>query len=213
MRVNLQESTWSSEFGKDYTDRCTLGTEELNSLYKNEYGISRLEMNNRFLSGLGLENKRVLEVGCNVGNQLVQLQQMGFENLYGIELQAYAVEKAKGLTKGINIIQGMGDDIPFKDGFFDMIFTSGVLIHISPEKIDKVIEEIYRCTREYIWGFEYYADEYIEVSYRGNKDLLWKTNYCKLYLDKFSDLELVKEEKYKYINNNNIDSMFLLRKR
>lgn len=213
MRVNLQESTWSSQFGKDYTDRCTLGTEELNSLYKNEYGISRLEMNNRFLSGLGLENKRVLEVGCNVGNQLVQLQQMGFEDLYGIELQAYAVEKAKGLTKGINIIQGMGDDIPFKDGFFDMVFTSGVLIHISPEKIDKVIEEIYRCTREYIWGFEYYADEYTEVSYRGNKELLWKTNYCKLYLDKFSDLELVKEEKYKYINNNNIDSMFLLRKR
>lgn len=213
MKNNLQESTWSSNFGKDYTDRCTFDTKELNNLYKKEYGISRLEMNNSFLKGLGLENKRVLEVGCNVGNQLRQLQHMGFENLYGIELQEYAVEKAKSLTQGINIIQGIGDDIPFKDGFFDMVFTSGVLIHISPEKIEKVIDEIYRCSREYIWGFEYYADEYTQVTYRGNAELLWKTNFAKLYLDRFSDLELVKEEKYKYINNDNVDSMFLLRKR
>lgn len=213
MKNNLQESTWSSNFGKDYTDRCTFDTKELNNLYKNEYGISRLEMNNSFLKGLGLENKRVLEVGCNVGNQLRQLQQVAFENLYGIELQEYAVEKAKSLTQGINIIQGIGDDIPFKDRFFDMVFTSGVLIHISPEKIEKVLDEIYRCSREYIWGFEYYADEYTQVTYRGNTELLWKTNFAKLYLDRFSDLELVKEEKFKYINNDNVDSMFLLRKR
>jgi len=74
---------------------------------------------------LGLENKRILEVGCNVGNQLRMLQRMGFNNLYGIELQQYAIEKAKALTKRINIIHGVADDIPFKDGYFDMVFTSG----------------------------------------------------------------------------------------
>lgn len=134
---NLQENTWSGEFGKNYTDRCTFGPEELNSAYIKDYGISRRDMNNRFLSSeQGLENKRVLEVGCNVGNQLRMLQNMGFRNLYGIELQQYAVEKAKSLTQGINIIQGIGDDIPFKDGYFDMVFTSGVLIHISPDNIN-----------------------------------------------------------------------------
>lgn len=170
-------------------------------------------MNNSFLSGLGLENKRVLEVGCNVGNQLRMLQNMGFSNLYGIELQQYAVEKAKSLTKGINIIQGVGDDIPFKDGYFDMVFTSGVLIHISPDNINRVLDEIYRCTNEYIWGLEYFADDYTEVKYRGNNDLLWKTNFSKLYLDRYPGLELVKEEKFKYLNNDNVDIMFLLRKK
>jgi len=154
MMTNLQEKTWAGQFGKDYTDRCTFSPEELDSLYKREYGISREEMNTRFLSGLGLENKRILEVGCNVGNQLRMLQRMGFNNLYGIELQQYAIEKAKALTKRINIIHGVADDIPFKDGYFDMVFTSGVLIHISPGNINRVLDEIYRCSREYIWGFE-----------------------------------------------------------
>jgi len=133
--------TWAGQFGKDYTDRCTFSPEELDSLYKREYGISREEMNTRFLSGLGLENKRILEVGCNVGNQLRMLQRMGFNNLYGIELQQYAIEKAKALTKRINIIHGVADDIPFKDGYFDMVFTSGVLIHISPGNINRVLDE------------------------------------------------------------------------
>ncbi|ABN53433.1 MAG TPA: methyltransferase domain-containing protein [Hungateiclostridium thermocellum] len=213
MMTNLQEKTWAGQFGKDYTDRCTFSPEELDSLYKREYGISREEMNTRFLSGLGLENKRILEVGCNVGNQLRMLQRMGFNNLYGIELQQYAIEKAKALTKRINIIHGVADDIPFKDGYFDMVFTSGVLIHISPGNINRVLDEIYRCSREYIWGFEYYADDYTEVNYRGHESLLWKTNFPKLYLDRFPELELVKEEKFKYLYNDNVDVMFLLRKR
>jgi len=154
MGNNLQESTWCGQFGRDYTDRCTFGPEELDELYTNRFGISCMELNNRFLAGLGLENKRALEVGCNVGNQLRVLQKMGFTKLYGIELQEYAVEKSKSLTKGINIIQGMADDIPFKDGYFNMVFTNGVLIHISPDNINRVLDEIYRCTEEYIWGFE-----------------------------------------------------------
>lgn len=213
MKDNFEESTWVSDFGKDYTDRCTFSPEELNSFYKKEYGLSRLDMNNRFFYGLGLEDKRVLEVGCNVGNQLRLLQEMNFKHLYGIELQSYAVEKAKSLTTGINIIQATGDNIPFKDNFFDLVFTSGVLIHISPENINTILDEIYRCSNEYIWGFEYYADKYTEVNYRGNEGLLWKTNFAKLYLDRFSDLVQVKEEKYKYINNDNVDSMYLLRKK
>jgi pseudaminic acid biosynthesis-associated methylase len=169
-------------------------------------------MNKKFLKGLSLENGNVLEVGCNVGNQLRLLQDMNFKSLYGIELQSYAVEKAKSMTTGINIIQANGDNIPFRDDFFGLVFTSGVLIHISPENINSILDEIYRCSKEYIWGFEYYADKYTEVTYRGNTGLLWKTDFAKLYMDRFSDLELVREEKYKYLYNDNVDSMFLLRK-
>lgn len=212
MGDNFQINTWGSDFGKEYTDRNTFDTQGLNDLYHKEYGISRTEMNKKFLVDINLIDGRILEVGCNVGNQLRLLQEMGFKNLYGIELQEYAVEKAKSLTKGINIIQGTGDNIPFKDGFFDMVFTSGVLIHISPSNIENVMDEIYRCTRKYIWGFEYYADEYTTVAYRGNQDLLWKTNYARLYLEKYPGLKLVKEEKYQYVHSDNVDSMFILEK-
>src|SRR2546430_16541 len=89
---------WEGEFGKEYTDRNTFTHNELNSYYLTNYGISKDELNKEFLSDLD-KNIRILEVGCNVGQQLSALQALGFNNLYGIELQAYAVEKAKSVTK------------------------------------------------------------------------------------------------------------------
>jgi len=62
--TNLQEKTWAGQFGKDYTDRCTFSPEELDSLYKREYGISREEMNTRFLSGLGLRTREFWKLGA-----------------------------------------------------------------------------------------------------------------------------------------------------
>jgi len=123
---------WSGDFGRDYTQRNPQSFEELESIYLKNYGISRTELNRKFLDGMD-RSMRILEVGSNLGNQLVCLQRMGFKSLFGIELQSYAVEMAKSKTKGINIIQGEASDIPFKDGFFDMVFTSGVLIHIAPK--------------------------------------------------------------------------------
>ncbi len=63
------------------------------------------------------------------------------------------------------------------------------------------------------WGFEYYADEHTEIPYRGRKDLLWKADFAKLYLEEFQDLELVKEKRIKYLDKDNVDLMFLLRKK
>ena len=62
-------------------------------------------------------------------------------------------------------------------------------------------------------GFEYYADNYTEILHRGYKDLLWKTDFAKFYREQFSDLELVQEKRLKYIDDDNVDAMFLLRKK
>jgi hypothetical protein len=75
------------------------------------------------------------------------------------------------------------------------------------------LNEIYRCTKEYIWGFEYYDEKYTEIIYRGKKELLWKANFPQLYLNLFEDVQLIKEKKLKYLNDNNIDVMFLLKKK
>ena len=207
-----QTKVWQGKFGQEYTDRNALSLEEMESLHMRHYGISRTQMNLRFLPDIS-PSLRILEVGCNIGNQLLCLQKAGFTNLYGIELQRYAVEVARVRTEGINIIQGSAFDLPFKDEYFELIFTSGLLIHISPTDIRKVVDEIHRCTREYIWGFEYYADEYQKVNYRRQSDLLWKTDFVKLWLKDFPSLELIEEERFKYLKNDNIDTMFLLRKR
>lgn len=211
-KITKQMEKWAGEFGKEYTDRNALTLEEMERLYQKNYGVTRTEMNLEFIGDLR-RSIRILEVGSNIGNQLLCLQNMGFQTLYGIELQEYAVEISKSRTKHINIIQGSAFDIPFKDNFFDLVFTSGLLIHIAPSDIEQVLREIHRCTKKYIWGSEYFADSYTQVEYRGHTELLWKTNFVKLYLDTFPDLRIVKEKRYKYLDNDNVDSMFLLEKR
>ncbi len=210
-----QTEFWKSQFGKDYTDRSTFEMDAWNKLYLKQYGKTKLQMNEAFLGGLP-RNLKILEVGCNIGNQLRGLQFQGFEYLYGIELQWYAVENAKKLTERINIIQGSALDLPFKDAYFDLVFTSGVLIHVAPDDLPRVMQEIGRVSSRYIWGHEYFAEDPTEINYRGNQGYLWKADYCQLYLENLSGWQEVKKEMVPYISEEekgNIDCMYLLKKR
>lgn len=208
---------WTGKLGKKYTDTTLTTLKQLEEWYKKHLGITRSKMNSEFLGNTS-RSIRILEVGCNIGLQLKYLQKIGFKSLYGIELQSHVVELAKLKTKNINIIRGSAFDIPFKNNFFDLVFTSGVLIHIAPSDIKEALKEIYRCTKRYIWGYEYFADSYTELEFLGHhKNLLWKTDFAKLYLDTFSDLRLVKEKRFNYLDNtgeyrNCVDTMFLLKK-
>ena len=206
-----QEEFWSGDFGKEYSDRNVWSIDEYDDFYKAEWGTTRTEMNQKFIGHLPKDIK-ILEVGCNVGMQLMLLQKMGYTNLYGVELQQYAVEKAKELSKGINIIQGSGFDIPFKDNYFDVVVTNGVLIHISPDDHGKIMNEVIRCSKKYIWGFEYYSPELQTLSYRGNEGYLWKTDFSKVYSSLAPSLKETMREYYKYTYDDNVDMMFLLEK-
>jgi pseudaminic acid biosynthesis-associated methylase len=209
--MNQQLEKWSGNFGLEYTDRNRSSLSAMEKLYKRHFGITRTEMNRQFVGGLD-RSIRILEVGCNIGNQLLCLQKMGFDNLYGIEPQDYAVELAKKRLRGIQIIKGNIFDIPFKDDFFDLVFTSGVLIHISPKNIKQALREIYRCSRKYIWGYEYYSEKYEEIPYRGEKNLLWKGNFVEMYKGMAPSLTIAKLQLIKYLDSKNTDIMFLLSK-
>jgi len=205
-----EEKFWSLNFGAEYLERNKFSNKELDQVYINKFGFTRSQLNKEFLGKL--KPKNILEVGCNIGNQLSLLQSQGFKNLYGIEIFPEAVQKAKSHTKDINIIWGSGFDIPFKDGYFDLVFTSGVLIHINPKDLKKIMSEIHRTSKKYIWGYEYYNPKHVAIDYRGNKARLWKADFCQMYLDIFPGLKVVKRKKLKYLNSENYDEMFLLKK-
>ena len=98
-------------------------------------------------------------------------------------------------------MEGSAFDIPFKDNYFDLVFTSGVLIHIAPKNLTKAIKEIIRVSNKYIFGFEYFSEKCEEIEYRGNKNKLWKNNFPKLFLDTKSNLKLIKIKKLVYLDN------------
>lgn len=207
MQDTEQMKFWKGKFGDEYTLR---NSGEWDEFYKKQWGVTRTELNEEFLSGLN-KDISILEVGCNMGNQLAILQKEGFNNLWGLEINKKALELAKE-NKSLNLIEGSVFDIPFKDEFFDMVFTSGVLIHISPKDLNKAIDEIYRTSKRYIWCFEYFSDKCEEIVYRGHKNRLWKNNFLKLFLERFPNLKIIKQKKIKYLENENVDMMFLIEK-
>ena len=207
-----QTQVWQGEFGRAYTDRNMLDVEELNALWSGNYGISRREINQVFLQDIP-KGASFLEVGCNVGNQLLQLQQLGYTNLSAVEIQAYAVEVAKSRIRDVSFSQGSALALPYDNDSFDVVFTSGVLIHIAPEDLPQAMAEIHRCAKTYIWGMEYYAPHVTQVNYRGHERLLWKMDYARRYLECFKDMDLVCEQHLPYLQNQNVDTVFLLRKK
>lgn len=209
--TSSQHVLWKGAFGDAYVKRNFFTPRELDADYKKTMGITRSAMNKEFLGTLK-KDIRILEVGMNFGLQLEMLQKMGFTNLYGIDLNEKALETARKTQKNISIVHGDALDIPFKDNYFDLVFTADVLIHIAPKNRKKVMSEIYRASKKYIWGYEYFAEKSTEVPYRGHRNVLWKAPFSKLYREAFPDLKVVHEKKYKYTDNNNVDEMFLLRK-
>lgn len=191
-----QVNVWQGEFGAAYTERCTFENDDaFNELYIKRYGLSRDDINRTWLKDVP-RGARILEVGTNVGNQLRALQRLGFTNLYGIDIQRYSVDRSKDLYRGLDIIVGSAFDIPFKDGFFDLVFTNNVLIHIAPTDIGAVMGEMHRVSRRWIWGFEYFAPEYTEIPYREHKNLLWKADYAKLFTERFANTRIAREQLY-----------------
>jgi pseudaminic acid biosynthesis-associated methylase len=207
-----QKERWAGDFGRAYTDRNTLSGAQLDSLYRTNYGITRGQLNETFLRDIP-RDAHILEVGCNSGNQLLLLQEMGFANLWGAELQSYALQLARARLPGAELSQASALDLPFEGGEFDLVFTSGVLIHIAPADLPLALDEIHRCAKTWIWGLEYYASEVTQVNYRGHDDLLWKMDYAKRYLDRFGDFELVREQRLPYLSSSNVDTMYLLKRK
>lgn len=171
------EALWNGEFGNAYVDR------NLNA------GNVREAFWNRILDNFPA--RRVLEVGCNVGANLTWIaSRIPPQQVYGLEINLKALEILRKEFPGINSTWGVGRELPYRDQFFDMVFTMGVLIHQPDTTLPLIMSEIVRCSRRYIVCGEYYAAERTEVPYRGQTGALIKRDFGRLYQEMFPELQL-----------------------
>ncbi len=181
--VNTQQlQVWKSQFGKDYTDRNLIDPVQIKPLFK------------EMLGGLKLET--VLEVGCNRGHNLIAIADIFKIEPIGIEPNDYARLQARQKDKRISIINSDIFNIPFKDNFFDLSFTSCVLIHVSLKDLPKAIRELYRVSRRYILCAEFYNEEEKEINYWGHNNLLWKRDFKKHFLDIYPKMKILRSGFY-----------------
>src|SRR5215467_3788167 len=173
-----QLALWRSEFGRAYTDRNDHDRPE------------RAEAWSRLLEGVAA--CRVLEVGCNVGWNLVYLERLGFSELYGVEPQLDALARARARHPDFNLLSGTAFDLPMHDRSCDLVFTSGVLIHIAAETLGAALDEIYRVSRRWIAAIEYDAAVEQEIEYRGHAGALWKRDHGAAWQARYPALRLVR---------------------
>jgi pseudaminic acid biosynthesis-associated methylase len=169
-----QLDLWRSTFGRDYTNR--------NDCEKPE----RIESWRRLLDGVSVHS--AVEVGCNVGWNLEYLRRLGVAELHGIEPQAYAVARARERMPAVDIVQGTAFALPFGTASADLVFTSGVLIHISPDTVGAALDEIYRVSNRWIVAIEYDGEVEQEIPYRGHDGALWKRDHGALWTRRYPDL-------------------------
>ncbi len=169
-----QLALWRSEFGAHYTDRNDLERP------------ARVETWRRILDGLGVQ--RALEVGCNVGWNLRYLSACGVSEVWGVEPQRYAIERARRRSPELTMVPGNAFELPFRDAWFDLAFTSGVLIHIGPADLGRALDELHRVTRRWLVVVEYDSPDEIAVAYRGHTDALWKRDHGAVIAARFPSL-------------------------
>jgi pseudaminic acid biosynthesis-associated methylase len=182
--TTAQLKVWTGQFGDEYVDRNDYAD------WKMELGVKAFR---RILAGLDISS--VLEVGSNVGLNLLYINEMfrGKVKLYGVEPNRRAFERL--IRQSRMKLEGAYNcdafAIPVRDSSIDLVFTAGVLIHIGPEDLGPATDEIVRVARRYVLCIEYFSHRPVEESYRGRNGLLFKRDFGGYYLDRFPKMRCV----------------------
>ena len=135
-----------------------------------------------------------LEVGCNVGANLQWIAaKVPPRQVYGVDINLTALAELHGRLPEVNAIWSPARELPFRDRWFDLVFTAGVLIHQPESTLPLVMAEVVRCSRRYILCVEYFSPQTTEVFYRGQSGALFKRDYGRIYQELFPELRLLKE--------------------
>jgi len=199
---------WQGQYGREWKDRNEFTLAELDDLYEDRYGVTRRELNREFLENVPTD-ARILEVGMNYGIQLQLLEEMGYDLLYGIDVNRPILDEIPETISVSGVSAADASVLPFRDDTFDLVFTSGVLIHVPEDDLPEVLTELSRVSRKFIWGFEYYADDRTEIDYRGKDRFLWKDDFVERFRN-YTDFSVVREDHVTYRSEDNVDTMFLL---
>ncbi len=172
------EAFWGGTFGNEYLQRCRVDWQERVPFWR-----SAVEF---------CGPATVLEVGCNAGWNLLAIQSIDPTiDCHGVDVNASAVNEAR--AQGINAEVGSALEIASKYGHesADLVFTAGVLIHVPPSDLERVMRAIIDTSARYVLAIEYQSDKEEEVEYRGHAGKLWRRDFGKLYQDLGLNLRVI----------------------
>jgi SAM-dependent methyltransferase len=137
--------SWDKSWGKIYQ------TQAYGARYPNEDLV-------RFMAGLykslppeERKKVRVLEVGCGRGANIWYLAREGF-SAWGIDGSETAIQMCRQRleAEGLKAEVSVGDiiELPYPEGFFDVVVDIAAIQHNTPENITRIFSEIHRVLRK-----------------------------------------------------------------
>lgn len=175
-----QEDFWAGSFGNEYINR--------------NQGSKLLASNLNFFSkALGLAGKveDCIEFGANIGMNLKALKLLYPDlQLSAVEINATAAKDLKAIVGEDQVITASVIDFTPKRRW-DLVLVKGLLIHINPDKLDQVYENMYQACGKYILIAEYYNPVPVAIDYRGHSNKLFKRDFAGELMKRYSDIELL----------------------
>jgi pseudaminic acid biosynthesis-associated methylase len=168
-----QEKFWAGDFGKEYIGRNN--SEKLL--------FSKVAMWARMLRSANNVNS-IRELGCNIGLNLLALKRLHPEiELSGYEINEIAAKEAESLNVA-KIVNGTILN-KIEEAAVDLTFTAGVLIHINPEHLGAVYDNLVSGSKRYVLVAEYYNPAPTSIVYRGHSDRLFKRDFAGELIDNY----------------------------
>jgi pseudaminic acid biosynthesis-associated methylase len=174
-----QEEFWAGSFGDEYIQR----NQGLKSIASNIALFSRILASTR-----GVET--VVEFGANIGLNLHAISALLPDaSLTGIELNANAAAELAAWKRADVIHESIISlDTPRA---WDFVLIKGVLIHINPDSLPAVYENLMKASSRYVCVIEYYNPSPVSINYRGHDDRLFKRDFAGEMMSKYPSLRLV----------------------
>lgn len=173
------EDLWSGEFGDEWADR------NLDYAY---------DLRKPFWDGLitRLAPRRVLDVGCSVGGNLRFIApHLAPGDAYGVDVNRHSLRLLADYVPDANALVAPAHELPFRDDWFDLTFTVGVLVVVPEETIGTAMRELARCSSRYVLMAEMFAEELTIIPHREIDRGLFKRDYGQRFLDEVPGSTLV----------------------
>ncbi|HEY3445913.1 MAG TPA: methyltransferase domain-containing protein [Myxococcales bacterium] len=107
----------------------------------------------------GLQPARVLDYGCGFGRHERYLRSLEGLEVHGCDISTKMLREAESYlgdprfaAERLRLLDG--GPLPYPDKYFDIAFTSEVLIHVDPKDFPAVLSELQRVTHSFILHVE-----------------------------------------------------------
>jgi ubiquinone/menaquinone biosynthesis C-methylase UbiE len=138
---------WESHVNNEYYTDATRATDEYFREIEERRYATHYNLRDLFAKLAGSKG-RLLEVGCGIGVDSIQLAKCGFD-VTAVDLTESALQVAKEFAArrdvNINFQLGNAERLEFPDASFDVVYSFGVLHH-TPD-IQKAVAEVRRVLR------------------------------------------------------------------